>query len=179
MAAAQTSSGWTSQQIVTAVIAGLALAVAVISLAWQIVRARRDRRTSLTVRLLRASARHQPIPLVDQILVVAATNTSSHSVRVTKVEVVARSSDGLVQSSLLGSLTGATIPGVVEPRDTGVTAQGLRKSGHWLNVGGEGDLLHAVVHTAEGKTFESPRHRVAEIPWQTQFTSLPLPEWFE
>jgi hypothetical protein len=141
---------------ITATIAVYAAIVASASLAWQIYvwKHRRQTRVVVSVRLAVAAP---SVGVTIQALSITATNRSDHAIRVTGVGVDLGRGDG-VQFHQVLPLEGATLPGLVQPQDSGnalVMRDELEREG--LDIFAP---VTALVRPATGESIQSPPTQV-------------------
>jgi hypothetical protein len=170
---------WSGPVIVATVVGALGLFVAGLSLGWQVLAALRDRRTFLRIRLARSTFwTPQGVGLNDELLVITAVNESSHAVRVTKVaiEYDLHGAPG-ISASWWEPFPGATIPGLLDARDTGITTQVYRVGGHYVGfVPSTEPRLRAVAYTVDTLEFRSPWVRYDKVPWASHLAQIPVSE---
>jgi hypothetical protein len=169
---------WDGPTIIAAVIGGLGLLIATVSLGWQIRSARLDRQTRLRVSLTRSavwSTRSPP----DELLVVTAVNESSHPVQVTKVGL---DYDTKGRAGISGSWgwdnppAEGTIPGHIEGGGTGITTTALRVGVRYIGFVDDDIELRAYVYTADGSRFESEWHTPDGVPAAVHLAQIPVSE---
>jgi hypothetical protein len=169
------SSTWNGPTIAATIVGSLGFLVAAVSLGWQILRARRERRTVIRVQMWRLIV----MPLGGTrgiVLVIQALNESAHAVRVSKVGLDTRMRVGGIQIGFTAWLppAGATLPGVIQPHDSGVTTYQLTV-GEMEFAPTQADEIRAYVYTAAGQRFETAWAKPTEIPTTEQFGEIPVP----
>jgi hypothetical protein len=114
----------------------------------------------------------------DQLLVITAINESSRAVRATKVAIeYDLHGESGISATWWAPFPGATIPGLLDARDTGITTQVYRVGGHYFGfVPSAEPRLRAVVHTADALEFRSPWVKYDEIPLASQLAQIPVSE---